>query len=61
VFGPTSRGVYRRALPLDDGAWERARGYALHQALLIVPYYRSTYPAFAAAAMRTIQQVLADR
>jgi aminoglycoside phosphotransferase (APT) family kinase protein len=61
VFGPTGRPVYREALPLDDGAWERARGYALHQALLIVPYYRRTHPAFAASALRTIEQVLADR
>jgi aminoglycoside phosphotransferase (APT) family kinase protein len=61
VFGPAGRRVYRDALPLDDGAWERARGYALHQALLIVPYYRLTHPTFAASAMRTIEQVLADR
>lgn len=61
VFGPEGRRAFREALPLDDGAWERARGYALHQALLIVPYYRRTHPAFAASALRTIQQVLADR
>lgn len=61
VFGPAGRRTYRTALPLDDGAWERARGYALHQGLLIVPYYRRTHPAFAASALRTIAQVLADR
>src|SRR5206468_12702796 len=61
VFGPAGRRVYRELLPLDDGAWERARGYALHQALLIVPYYRHTHPAFAASAMRTIERVVADR
>jgi aminoglycoside phosphotransferase (APT) family kinase protein len=60
VFGPAGRRAYRDTLPLDDAAWERARGYALHQALLIVPYYRRTHPAFAAAALRTIEQVLAD-
>jgi aminoglycoside phosphotransferase (APT) family kinase protein len=60
VFGPLGRRVYREALDLDDGEWERARGYALHQALLIVPYYRRTHPDFAASAMRTIGQVLAD-
>lgn len=60
VFGPGGRDAYRSTLPLDDGAWERARGYALHQALLIVPYYRRTHPAFAASALRTIGQVLQD-
>ncbi len=33
---------------------------ALHQALLIVPYYRDTNPAFVAMAIRTIDRVLAD-
>jgi hypothetical protein len=35
-------------------------GYALHQAALIIPYYRETNPGFAALATRTVEQVLAD-
>jgi aminoglycoside phosphotransferase (APT) family kinase protein len=60
VFGPRGRAAYREALGVDDGTWERARGYALHQAALIVPYYRETNPAFAALGERTIAQVLAS-
>ena len=44
VFGPAGRDVFRRALDVDDSTWERARGYALHQAAMIVPYYATTNP-----------------
>ncbi len=60
VFGEHGRDRFRQALDVDDATWLRARGLALHQALLIVPYYRDTNPAFAAMAMRTIDRVLAD-
>ena len=60
VLGPAGRGVFRAALEVDDGTWERARGYALHQAVLIVPYYGETNPGFVASARRTIEEVLAD-
>jgi aminoglycoside phosphotransferase (APT) family kinase protein len=50
----------RAASRVDDAAWARARGYALHQAALIVPYYLETNPRFAAEAMRTISEVLSD-
>ena len=58
VFGPDGRAEYRRALAVDDGTWERARGIALHQAALIVPYYRETNPRFAELAVRTIERVV---
>ncbi len=38
----------------------RARGYALHQAALIIPYYAETNPGFVALAKRTVEEVLAD-
>jgi len=60
VFGEAGRAAYREALGVDDGTWARARGIALHQAAHIVPYYRETNPAFAATALRTIGQVVAD-
>jgi hypothetical protein len=44
----------------DDGTWERARGLALHQAALIIPYYAETNPPFAAPAKRTVEEILAD-
>jgi aminoglycoside phosphotransferase (APT) family kinase protein len=59
VFGPAGRAAFRAALAVDDGAWERARGIALHQAVMIVPYYAETNPAFVTLARRTIDQILA--
>jgi len=60
VFGPAGRGVFRGVLEVNDGTWNRARGYALHQAALIIPYYAQTNPEFAALAKRTVEEVLAD-
>jgi aminoglycoside phosphotransferase (APT) family kinase protein len=60
VFGRTGRGTYRGALGVDDGTWNRARGFALHQAAMIIPYYSETNPGFVALAKRTVEEVLAD-
>jgi len=60
VFGADGRERFRRALEVDDDTWRRARGYALHQAELIIPYYAATNPGFVALAKRTIDEVLAD-
>lgn len=34
-----ARDAFREALPTDDATWERARGWALSQAVAIVAYY----------------------
>jgi aminoglycoside phosphotransferase (APT) family kinase protein len=60
VLGELGREHYRRTLDVDDATWVRGRGFALHQALLIVPYYRDINPTFATMAERTIAQVLVD-
>jgi len=64
VFGRAGRAAFRRALHgvpgVDAGTWARARGYALHQAALIVPYYASSNPAFAAEGVRIVAEVLDD-
>ena len=60
VFGPEGRRTFRDALDVDDGTWNRARGYALHQAALIIPYYAETNPEFVSLAKRTVKEVLAD-
>ena len=62
VFGPAGRATSSaQRSKVDDGTWERARGYALHQAAMIVPYYATTNPRFVALAQRTIAQVLLSR
>ncbi len=60
TFGDAGRDAFRCALDVDDATWARGRGFALHQALLIIPYYPETNPAFVAVAMRTLAEVLAD-
>src|SRR4029077_3349237 len=60
VFGPAGRDTFRRGLGVDDGTWNRARGFALHQAVMIIPYYPETNPGFVALAKHTVDEVLAD-
>ncbi len=60
VFGADGREAYRDALGDGDGAWDRARGIALHQAVMLISYYRETNPGMAALGRRTVGQVLAD-
>ena len=60
VFSHTGRGSFRGGLDVDDDTWNRARGFALHQAAMIIPYYAQTNPRFAALAKRTVEEVLAD-
>jgi aminoglycoside phosphotransferase (APT) family kinase protein len=60
VFGAAGREAFRSALDVDEDTWIRGRGLALHQALLIIPYYRETNPDFVAMAVRTVEHVLAD-
>jgi aminoglycoside phosphotransferase (APT) family kinase protein len=60
VFGQAGRAAYRAALDADEGTWARARGIALHQAAMIIPYYATTNPGFVALAKRTVEEILAD-
>ncbi len=60
VFNAPGRDAYRHALRVDDNTWERARGYALHQALRIIPYYAGTNPGFVESARRTVTEVVTD-
>ena len=60
VFGRSGRKVFRDALDVDDGTWNRARGLALHQAAMIIPYYRETNPGFVVLARRTVDEILTD-
>jgi aminoglycoside phosphotransferase (APT) family kinase protein len=60
MFKRAGRLAFRAALGVDEDVWERARGYALHQAALIIPYYAVTNPDFVVHAARTVEQVLTD-
>jgi aminoglycoside phosphotransferase (APT) family kinase protein len=60
VFSKDGRKTFRHAMDVDDATWRRARGYALHQAVRIIPYYSQSNPEFVAMAKHTILEVLAD-
>jgi len=55
------RKAFRRELDFDDATWARARGWALHLAVLALPYYRDTNPFLVGVAQHTLDQLLAER
>jgi aminoglycoside phosphotransferase (APT) family kinase protein len=55
-----ARAAYRAALAVDDATWARGRGWALHQAVTFIPYYRDTIPAGVAGARARLDALLAD-
>ena len=61
LFSGESRETFREALSVDDATWARGRGHALSWALIFIPYYLDTNPVGVAAALHTIDEVLADR
>ncbi|MFI5611502.1 aminoglycoside phosphotransferase family protein [Amycolatopsis sp. NPDC051903] len=60
LLPPAARATFRDALGLDDATWTRGRGRALSQALIALPYYRTTNPAMAHTARHAIRAALAD-
>ncbi|WP_243773619.1 aminoglycoside phosphotransferase family protein [Actinomadura barringtoniae] len=55
-----AREVFRQALGVDDATWRRGRGRTLSQALIALPYYRTTNPAMAHNARHVIRTVLEE-
>lgn len=51
------RKQFRREVGLDDATWVRAQGWALHLAVLALPYYRDTNKFLAGIASRTLDQL----
>jgi len=60
LLGAEARGVFRRALAVDDATWARGRGWALSVGLIALPYYQSTNPVLTGISRRAIVEVLAD-
>ncbi|WP_030669000.1 aminoglycoside phosphotransferase family protein [Streptomyces sp. NRRL B-1347] len=54
------RDTFRAALPPDDAAWARGRGWALSIALMELSYYRDRNQRMATVARHVIGEVLAD-
>ncbi|WP_424637837.1 aminoglycoside phosphotransferase family protein [Embleya sp. AB8] len=55
-----ARKVFREALGVDDATWRRGRARTLSQAVIALPYYRTTNPAMADNARHVIREVLAE-
>ncbi|GMU39709.1 MAG: phosphotransferase [Chloroflexota bacterium] len=60
ILPPEARHTFRAAVEVDDDTWTRGRGWALSWAMIALPYYIDSLPAFAAMARRTVDEVLAD-
>lgn len=52
------RPSFRGLMQVDDATWLRERGWALSIALIALPYYQHTNPAFARTARHTLHQIL---
>jgi aminoglycoside phosphotransferase (APT) family kinase protein len=61
VLDAETRPVFRARLGVDDATWARARGWAVSQAVIALPYYLETYPAIVREARRWLGEALADR
>lgn len=60
LFDAPSRALFREALPLDDGTWARARGWALWKALKVLSLAPHWEGRRAREHGRCLQEVLAD-
>lgn len=60
VFVGDSRRRFRAELRVDDDSWTRGRGWALREAVPVLPYYWDTNPGMVRLATRVLEQVLAD-
>jgi aminoglycoside phosphotransferase (APT) family kinase protein len=54
------RDEFRAACGVDDDTWARARGLALSQAVIALPYYLATSPPIVARSRLVIDEVLGD-
>jgi aminoglycoside phosphotransferase (APT) family kinase protein len=60
LLPPEARPTLKAALGVDEATWLRARGRALAQALVQLPYYKETNIPLATNARHVIRQVLTE-
>ncbi len=61
VLDAPHRETFRRAVEADAATWARARGWALSQGLLALPYYLDTHPGMVRMAERAIVETTSPR
>jgi aminoglycoside phosphotransferase (APT) family kinase protein len=60
LFDARSRVTFRKALGCDDAMWLRGSGWALSTALVALPYYWDTVPAFVSGSQARIAEVISE-
>ncbi|WP_229891231.1 aminoglycoside phosphotransferase family protein [Streptomyces mashuensis] len=60
LLPPDARVVFRATLGVDDATWARGRARTLSQAVIALPYYRTTNPSMAHNARHVIQSILGE-
>jgi aminoglycoside phosphotransferase (APT) family kinase protein len=60
VLDAETRTIFRDLLEIDDATWARARGWAVSQAVIALPYYLDTYPVIVEQAWRWLAEALSD-
>lgn len=60
LFSGESRDAFRTALDVDDATWARARGHALSQAVMFIPYYLQTNSIGVGYARHTLDNIFAE-
>jgi aminoglycoside phosphotransferase (APT) family kinase protein len=60
ALGNDAREAVRAATRIDDATWIRGKGWVLQQAVMFIPYYRTTLPNVVDAARQRLLAVLGD-
>ena len=60
LFDAPSRAAFHAAMVPSPEDWARARALAFAKAIVALPYYRDSNPAFHAVMAHTLEQVLSD-
>lgn len=55
-----SRGIFRKALDVDEVTWIRGRAWAISVAVIALPYYIKTNPLLVAISRHSIEEAIRD-
>ncbi len=61
IFRGAARQTFLETMAMDQVSIERARGYALRQALQIIPYYQQSNPPFVQMAEAILNELINDQ
>ena len=61
LFNLENRNNFKEKIEICDIIWDRACAYALHQAVIGIPYYRKTNENFVKQSLFTINEIIKDK